>query len=53
MNDRFAKKEVRSKVIKADQIIQSIKTMNRASKEPKYSLKEMKMIGGTLDREKL
>ena len=45
VNDRFAKKEVRSKVIKADQIIQSIKTMNRASKEPKYSLKEMKMIG--------
>ncbi len=45
VNDRFAKKEVKNQVIRADQLIATMKAMNKASKEEKYSLKEMRESG--------
>ncbi len=45
VNDRFAKKEVKNQVIRADQLIATMKAMNKASKEEKYSLKEMRERG--------
>lgn len=45
VNDRFAKKEVKEKVIRADQLIETIKRMNKASKESALTLKELKGMG--------
>lgn len=41
LNDRYARKEVKEKVIRADQLLSVIKEMNNASKELKSSMKEM------------
>lgn len=45
VNDKYAKKEVKDKIVRADQLISTMKSMNKASNEPKYSPKDMKMIG--------
>lgn len=45
VNDRFAKKEVKEQVIRADQLVETIKRMNRESKEMKSSLKDLKEAG--------
>lgn len=45
VNDRYAKKEVKNQVIRADQLIATIKKMNAASKELPSSKKEMLNIG--------
>ena len=45
VNDRYAKKEVKEQVIRADQLIETIKRMNKASKESASSLKDLKEIG--------
>lgn len=45
LNDRYAKKEVKEQVIRADQLIATIRKMNSESKEPKSSKKEMLKIG--------
>lgn len=45
VNDRYAKKEVKNQVIRADQLIATIKQMNAASKELPSSKKEMLNIG--------
>jgi len=42
VNDRFAKKEIKQKVIRADQLINFIKDMERQSKELPASLKTLK-----------
>ena len=53
VNDRYAKKEVKSQVIRADQLISVMKQMNKASKELACSLKELKANGQRwLDRSK-
>ncbi len=53
VNDRYAAKEVKSQVIRADQLISVMKQMNKASKEMAFSLKELKEIGQIwLDRSK-
>ena len=41
LNDHFAKKEVKEKVIRADQLLSVIKEMNANSKELKSSMKDM------------
>ena len=45
LNDRYAPKEVRQKVFRADQLVRVIKEMNAASKEVKSSFSEMVEIG--------
>ena len=45
VNDRYAKKEVKEQVIRADQLIETIKRMNKASKESASSLKDLKEMG--------
>lgn len=45
VNDRYAKKEVKNQVIRADQLIATMKKMNAASKELPSSKKEMLNIG--------
>lgn len=45
VNDRYAKKEVKAQVIRADQLIETIKRMNKASKESASSLKDLKEMG--------
>ncbi len=45
VNDRYAKKEVKEQVIRADQLVETIKRMNRESKEMKSSLKDLKADG--------
>ena len=45
LNDRYAPKEVRQKVYRADQLVRVIKDMNKASNELKSSLTEMIEIG--------
>ena len=45
VNDRYAKKEVKEQVIRADQLVETIKRMNRESKEVKSSLKDLKEDG--------
>ena len=45
VNDRYAKKEVKEQVIRADQLIETIKRMNKASKESASSLKDLKGMG--------
>ena len=44
VNDRYAKKEAGEQVIRADQLIETIKRMNKASKES-ASLKDLKEMG--------
>lgn len=41
LNDRYAKKEVRNQVIRADQLVKYIKTLNDSSKEASFSDEEM------------
>ena len=41
LNDRYAKKEVKEQVIRADQLIATIRRMNAESKLPKSTKKEM------------
>ena len=41
LNDRYAKKEVKEQVIRADQLIATIRKMNSESKLPKSTKKEM------------
>lgn len=45
VNDKYAKKEVKNKVIRADQLIKFIKDTESQSKELPYSLKEMISCG--------
>jgi hypothetical protein len=45
INDRFAKKEIKEKVIRADQLINYIKETEKQSKELSSSVKEMREIG--------
>ena len=45
LNDKFAKKEVKSQVYRADQLVNVIKKINQESKNPKSSLKEMQDTG--------
>ena len=45
VNDRYAKKEVKEQVIRADQLIETIQRMNKASKESASSLKDLKGMG--------
>lgn len=45
VNDRYAKKEVKSKVIRADQLIKFIKDNESKSKEPGFPLKALITIG--------
>ncbi len=45
INDRYAKKEVKNQVIRADQLVETMKRMNKVSKEPVSSLKELKQFG--------
>ena len=45
VNDRYAKKEVKSQVIRADQLISVMKQMNKESKELSSALKELKEAG--------
>ena len=45
VNDRYAKKEVKEQVIRADQLIETIQRMNKASKESASSLKDLKEMG--------
>lgn len=47
LNDKYAKKEVKSQVYRADQLVNVIKRVNQQSKEPKFSVKEMQEIGNT------
>ena len=42
LNDRYAKKEVKEKVIRADQLITTIKKIVAESRMPSLSKKEMK-----------
>ena len=45
LNDRYAKKEVKEQVIRADQLIATIRRMNAESKLPKSTKKEMLGFG--------
>lgn len=45
LNDRYAKKEVKEQVIRADQLIETIRKMNSESKLPKSTKKEMLGFG--------
>lgn len=45
LNDRYAKKEVKEKVIRADQLLTVIRKMNSESKELKSSMKNMMESG--------
>lgn len=45
INDRYAKKEIKEKVIRADQLINFIKETERLSKEMSSSVKTMREIG--------
>ncbi len=45
VNDKYAKKEVKDKIVRADQLVSTMKAMNKTSKEVKSSSKDMKMIG--------
>lgn len=45
LNDRYAKKEVKEQVIRADQLIATIRRMNAESKFPKSTKKEMLGFG--------
>lgn len=45
VNDRYATKDVKQKVIRADQLIATIKRINSESKEPTYSKKELLEAG--------
>lgn len=45
LNDKFAKKEIKQQVYRADQLIQVIKSENSRSNMPKSSFKEMKELG--------
>lgn len=45
LNDKFAKKEVKSQVYRADQLVNVIKKINQESKNLKSSLKEMQDTG--------
>ena len=45
LNDRYAKKEVKEQVIRADQLIATIRKMNSESKLPKSTKKEMLGFG--------
>ncbi|MCR4896489.1 MAG: NERD domain-containing protein [Lachnospiraceae bacterium] len=45
VNDRFAKKEVKEKVIRADQLISYIRETNQSYKGPVMSLKDLLEIG--------
>lgn len=45
VNDRWAKKEVKNQVIRADQLIETIKRMNRESKEFSASSKDLLQAG--------
>ena len=47
VNDRYAKKEIKEKVIRADQLIRYLKQANQDSKDLPYSLKELVSIGET------
>ena len=44
LNDRYAPKEIKKHVIKADQLVRYIKETNDASKESSYSDKEMESL---------
>lgn len=48
LNDRYAKKEVKNQVIRADQLIHTIKAMNNESKEMASSLKAMREWGESI-----
>lgn len=48
LNAKFAKREVKEKVIRADQLIKYIKDMYAASKQPTYTDKEMKAFAEEL-----
>ncbi|MGF7019141.1 superfamily II DNA helicase RecQ [Lachnospiraceae bacterium PF1-21] len=48
LNARYAKKEIRNQVIRADQLIEYIKSDNQKSKEVKSSDKEMRIIAERL-----
>lgn len=48
LNDRYAKKEVKNQVIRADQLIHTIKAINNESKEMASSLKGMKELGESI-----
>ena len=45
VNDRWAKKEIKNEVIRADQLIATIKQMNKESKEFASSLKDLLQAG--------
>lgn len=45
VNDRYAKKEVKEQVIRADQLVETMKRMNKDSKELASSLKDLKEMG--------
>lgn len=45
LDDRFAKKEIKSQVCRADNLVAKMKQINDESNEPSLSLKEMKEIG--------
>lgn len=45
LNDKFAKKEIKQQVYRADQLIQVIKSENSRSNVPRSSFKEMKELG--------
>ncbi len=47
VNDRYAKKEIKEKVIRADQLIHYMKQANQDSKDLPSSLKELVSIGET------
>lgn len=51
LNDRYAKKEVKEQVIRADQLIATIRRMNAESKLPKSTKKEMLGFGEKCWRE--
>ena len=48
VNDRYAKKEIKEQVIRADQLVATIKRMNAESKEPSSSLKQMQQVAQRL-----
>lgn len=45
LNDKYAKKEIKSQVHRADQLVRVMKEMNAKSNELSYNLKEIKEIG--------
>lgn len=45
LNDRYAPKEIRDQVIRADQLISTLKKLEKGSSDLPLSLKEMKEIG--------